>query len=388
MRNQVTHHPPRERGIVLMAALLFALVVMAFAVSVVTSGVAVNSQNRYLVAQQRAHDAAEAGVHHLITALNGPMGKAIVAAAQLEGTLQGDIGSGQRIRYRVTLAPAGADGADNDLDGAIDEPDEADMFEVTSTGFADRVARTVRVTLQAVYRTPESTAATYVADPMATLRFNGNSFLISGKDVDMDGNPTGVLVPGVGVNGEPAPFLAALSNNIKDNIVGLGGTASVYKVEGIDFKPLIEDAIRAANVRLSADSTVKPANPGDWGTLASPAILYGRGDIHISGGAEGAGILIVDGNLKITGGFEWRGLIIVRGTVNFSGGGGGKRLIGALVVEKDVLGEADVTADDLTVSGTIDILYSLQTLARVSQAFASFTIVNWREGPNPEEVSS
>ena len=385
MRTHGQH--PRERGIVLMAALLFALVVMAFAVSVVTSGVAVNSQNRYLMAQQRAHDAAEAGVHHLITALNGPNAAAIVASAALDGTLQGDETSARRIRYEVTIAPAGNDGADNDLDGAIDEADEADMFEVTSTGFADRVARTVRVTLQAIYRTPESTSATYIADPMASLRFNGNSFLVSGKDVDINGTETGTLVPGVGINGDPGPFLAALASKAKDNIIGLGGTASVHRVDGVDFRPLIEDAIRAANVKLPSGSTTKPANPGDWGTISSPAIAYGQGDIHISGGAAGAGILIVDGDLEITGGFEWQGLIIVRGTVTFSGGGGGKRLIGALVVERDVLGE-EISGDQMIVSGTIDIMYSLQTLARVSQAFASFTIVNWREGPNPEEVSS
>jgi hypothetical protein len=99
--------------------------------------------------------------------------------------------------------------------------------------------------------------------------------------------------------------------------------------------------------------------------------------------------MIIDGDLQITGGFEWRGLVIVTGGVTFSGGGGGKRIMGGLVVDRDVIGgEPTSNPSELTVSGTIDILYSLQTLAKISKAFATYSIVNWREGPNPAEVSA
>jgi hypothetical protein len=380
-----------ERGMILMAALMFSLTVMAFAASVITSGVASNNQNRYLVAKDRAQDAAEAGVHHLLAALNGPQGNTIRAAGAFEGILQGKEGSKRTVNYKITFGPAGADFVDNDLDGAVDEPDEADMIEVISTGSCDTIRRTVRVTMLAVYRRPELATATYIADPLATLNFNGNSFLISGRDVDINGNETGVLTPGVGVAGDPSTILGGIATKSRDNIIGIGGTSSVYEVAPVDFDPLVRDGVRSATVSLPSGSAVKPDNPGDWGTIEDPQIVFGSGDIKISGGAVGAGILIIDGDLTISGNFEWRGLVIVRGNVTFSGGGGGKRLIGALVVERDVLGDginwSSTNDDDLTISGTIDILFSNQTIARVTTVFATYSIINWREGPNPPEAA-
>ena len=37
----------------------------------------------------------------------------------------------------------------------------------------------------------------------------------------------------------------------------------------------------------------------------------------------------------------------------------------------------------LSVNGTVDILFSRATLAAITRAFATYTILNWREGPNP-----
>jgi hypothetical protein len=58
------------------------------------------------------------------------------------------------------------------------------------------------------------------------------------------------------------------------------------------------------------------------------------------------------------------------------------------VVEKDVLsGEAakmgGFLSGDLSVNGTVDVLFSKETLAIINKVFATYTILNWREGPNP-----
>jgi hypothetical protein len=377
-------HSSSERGVALIAALLFAVTVMAFTASVLLSGRALQEHRRSLVAAQMAQDAAESGVHELVAALNSPLGGAIRAAGFAEGTLRGTTERAQR--YEVRLRAAGSDAADNDLDGKVDEEDEADMVEVTSTGFADGVVRTVRVTLLARYVDPKVGSATYIADPLADMKLNGNAFLISGVDVTAARVPTGLRVPGIGVAGDPAWIKAQISKQQSGNVVGSGGVPSVYQVSALDLRELIDAGARAANVTLPSGSAIKPSAPGAWGTLEAPCIAYGTGSVHISGGAQGAGILIVDGDLKITGGFQWYGLVIVRGEIVFAGGGGGKMVTGAVIVEKDLRTGTTSNEIELTISGTVDILFSKQTIAAVMKQFATYTIVNWREGPNPQEA--
>ncbi|MCK6459020.1 MAG: hypothetical protein L6Q95_03910 [Planctomycetes bacterium] len=382
------HSPGRERGSALVPALLFAMTVMAFAMSIVTSGLAVNDQRRSLAAAQRAQDAAESGIHHLVGALAGPGRYRVLSDMKLDAVLDGDEGSDAARRYEITIAPAGDDECDNDLDGLADEPDEKDMYEATSTGHADRIAKTVRVTLLARYRAPTMPAATYIADPDADLNLAGNAFLISGQDVDLKGVKTGELVPGIGVAGDASGILGQLGGKQDDNVVGTGGDRSVYSVDTIDFNQLIEDAVRSANVRLRSGTVEKPANEGDWGTIETPAILFGSGDIKISGGGGGAGVIVVDGDLTISGAFQWHGLVIARGEITFAGGGGTKRVTGGVVVERDVLSGTDANTSgfgsgDLAINGTVDILFSKETLAIINKAFATYSILNWREGPNP-----
>jgi hypothetical protein len=293
-------------------------------------------------------------------------------------------GTGERAaQYRVILTPAGSDGADNDLDGAVDEADENDMIEVTSRGDFDGVARTVRVTLLARYAMPTVPGAAYFANPLADLNFNGNTFLVSGHDVDLNGNPTGVVSPGIGVNGNPAGLISQIQNQQTDNVIGSGGTPSVVQVPPIDIQALVEEGARSANINLESGGTHQPSEPGEWGTVSAPAIVYGNGDIKISGGAVGAGVLIVNGTLEISGAFDWRGIIIVQGGVLFKGGGDDKLLVGALVVQDSIVQEAG--PGGLNAAGTVDIILSEQMVQRMTEAFDSYTVLNWREGPNPPE---
>ena len=367
-----------ERGTALIAALLFATTVLAWTAAVLTSGVAAQQHQRYLGAAQQAHDAAESGINLLIAHLNGPESATLLATGKLAGSVRGTGDRSQR--FDATIEPAAADEIDNDLDGWVDEDDEADMFEVTSTGRYDNVSRTVRVTLLARYRTPAMASAAYIADPFADLRLNGNTFTITGFDVDLAGNPTGAVLAGIGVAGDPAQIENQIGNQAEDNVIGLGDDPSVEQVDPLELESLIDDGARAANVVLEDGSVAQPEYEGAWGTLESPAVVFGSGDIHISGAGEGAGILIVDGNLRITGAFEWHGLVIVRGELVFAGGGGSKRVVGGLIVEKSV-SNGD---DEITIGGTVDIQLSQETILKMSKAFATYTLLNWREGPVPE----
>ena len=59
------------------------------------------------------------------------------------------------------------------------------------------------------------------------------------------------------------------------------------------------------------------------GTNPTPysQVTYVPGNLQMTGGSVGSGILIVDGDLDIHGGLQFYGLILVRGVVKFTGGG-------------------------------------------------------------------
>ncbi|MEE8104874.1 MAG: hypothetical protein V3T86_05005 [Planctomycetota bacterium] len=372
----VTRTPRRrgERGTALIVAMLFSMIVAAYSASLLSSGMAVHNQSRTLRATLEAQQVAESGVHAAVALLNGPGATEFMAAGSAQGSLQGD---GERApRYRLEVTSGAADGIDNDSDLLVDEEDEVDLVEIVSTGSFDGVTKTVRCTLLARYRSPTVQSAAYISNAAAFMSFAGNSFHIDGNDVDLNGNTTGDQVPGIGVNGSPDQIIAALSGNQDDNVIGAGGDPSVMTVPELDMRDLIEEAARSNDIELAVDGNHQLSEPGAWGAISAPKILYAAGNIKVSGGAAGAGYLVVDGDCEISGGFEWRGVIIVRGKVSFKGGGGGKRLIGALIVEEDVEGDDS----GLLVNGTIDVIYSAATITRISTAFASYTILNWREG--------
>ncbi len=50
-------------------------------------------------------------------------------------------------------------------------------------------------------------------------------------------------------------------------------------------------------------------------------ITYVPGDLKLTAGSTGSGILVVDGDLEINGGLQFFGLILVRGVISFTGGG-------------------------------------------------------------------
>ena len=369
-----------ERGTALVWSVVFSMVAMAFSASVLTSGVALQQESRAFVASAEAQQCAESGVHFCVARMSGPNRGALLAAGGSLGVLTG---TGDRAaRFEVAVLPAGDDGADNDVDGLIDEEDEANMVEVVSTGSFDGVSRTVYVTLLARYRAPNMGSAAYIENPLAGVNLNGKALLISGHDVDLAGAQTGNTVPGVGVNGDPGFVLTQIKAKQGSKILGLGGAPSVQQVPPLDLQALIEEGARSANVELDEDGTYKPTDD-EWGTIDQPAVVYANGSIHVSSGSQGAGLFIVNGDLTITGGFQWKGLVIVRGQITLKGGGDGKRIIGGLVVQDDLTSgdPLDGSNSELNMTGTVDIIFSEETVNRIGRVLSRYTILNWREGP-------
>ncbi|MHC4940869.1 MAG: hypothetical protein ACYTHK_18155 [Planctomycetota bacterium] len=373
-----------ERGVALLVVIFFALVAMAYISSALTSSVAARQQARYFTASQRAHEVAESAVHRLVALLATPDRYEVLETGRYTGYVSSEGETSNQ--FEVSIWPARDDGADNDQDGRTDEEDEADLYEVESTGEFDRVRRTVRVTLLARYRPADMHSATYIADQNSQIGFSGNTFRIAGENHNLAAQQVDGTVVGIGVPGFAGFIRDQVTKLHADNVTGTGGSPSVVEVPELDLQDLVEEGARSANVVLEPETTNTPEKDESWGTARAPAIVYSPGDAHISGGARGMGIMIVNGDLTITGKFAWQGLVIVRGEVRFAGGGGEKRVLGALVVEERIVTEEEGKVLDLR--GNIEILFSREAIDRVMQSFATYTILNWREGPNPERMEA
>lgn len=81
-----------------------------------------------------------------------------------------------------------------------------------------------------------------------------------------------------------------------------------------------------------------PPNPPGNPTGMTSQVTYIPGDVSLTAGATGAGILIVNGNLDIHGGFNYYGLVIVTGVISFTGGGSqGVNIYGGIIAGQQSL---------------------------------------------------
>ena len=90
---------------------------------------------------------------------------------------------------------------------------------------------------------------------------------------------------------------------------------------------------------------------------AAPATVYVPGNVQLTGGASGSGILIIDGDLDVHGGLNFYGLILVKGQITFSGGGASKvNLYGAILAGQDVNAQ-DGMVDGDSIGGSFNFNY-------------------------------
>jgi hypothetical protein len=94
-----------------------------------------------------------------------------------------------------------------------------------------------------------------------------------------------------------------------------------------------------------------PSNPIGPANMASQ-VTYVPGNVQLTSGAQGNGVLVIDGNLDIHGGLQFYGLIIVKGVISFTGGGSDQvNLFGAIIagqqsyVDNTLGGSANINFD-------------------------------------------
>jgi hypothetical protein len=103
-----------------------------------------------------------------------------------------------------------------------------------------------------------------------------------------------------------------------------------------------------------------PNNPTGPGNM-NRQVTYVPGNVQLTGGAVGNGVLVIDGNLDIHGGLEFYGLILVRGVISFTGGGSsGVNIYGAVLAGQQ-------SYVDTTLGGSANIYFDYCSLPQGNQ---------------------
>lgn len=206
------------------------------------------------------------------------------------------------------------------------------------------------------------------ADPCGGSPVAGLATTLDASSVTENGNP---VIAGVN---SPNPPPSDIVDNVPDQDVQAMINA---------YKPFATFPTYVVNSDTHTATTTP--GPGDgWGspvlgaTLQDPSscgtyniIHYDTQGtyIHLSGGVQGCGLLLVEGDLDIHGDFSWYGVILVSGSVFFTGGGN-KQVTGAVLAGGSVVGDV--------VGGNANIVYCSDA---VSDQFVNnvFRRLTWYE---------
>ncbi|HET9951051.1 MAG TPA: pilus assembly PilX N-terminal domain-containing protein [Candidatus Eisenbacteria bacterium] len=420
-----------EAGNTLVVALLILFLLTAVGISyvAVTKGEKQIAGNQLSASQ--AFQSAEAGISEILVRMSNPNQGYPSYLAQDPGTytpgwgwyVVNDPGAGSLDpQYDATLT----DGRDNDGDAAVDESSEhyRERGSLNSSGsiplnerldypwvkvrykldsggnivlFGDHdnnpttppVENTTRgipkiivtaqgrrgvgskiVTVEAVkWPLPPVPGSVYTEGP---ITFNGNAFFIDGHDheptapYDTVASSTPLL--GISTPNDPSIISDAIIGQQADNVDGSGGSPSVGSSNvNLDLPALAAAWSQLADITLSGPLN-NPSTAG-WGSIGDLKIVHVAGDLHISGNASGAGVLVVDGNFDLTGTFNWNGVVLILGDVTVAGGGTAKQVVGAMMVQGTLSGASSM-------NGAIKLLYSSAMISQLN-ALTPYEVSSW-----------
>jgi hypothetical protein len=238
------------------------------------------------------------------------------------------------------------------------------VMRVVSTATNAEATATIDTYVKRIPRTIPRVGAVFV-DPSVVLDLKGSSFTIDGNDYDLSGKVNTSLPAEYGlVTGEGSipgenmtNLLAQVPLGAYDQVIGEGGMPSISETDGVDVNDMF-DQWKAIQTQEVAAGTYDTALLGSQSDLQ---VTYVPGDLHLTGSITGGGVLLIDGSLTLTGEFTYWGLVIVRGDVRMAGGGGTKHIYGSLMVGQSMT----AIEEDVTITGTADLLYSSEMLARL-----------------------
>jgi len=158
------------------------------------------------------------------------------------------------------------------------------------------------------------------------------------------------------------------------------GSVNYTAMDSSDFNVFgefgFDEIASMANFTFASGVTVGPGaislggvctttNNQNWGAPTLPLdpcynwypIIYATGDLRISSGGTGQGILLVEGDLDVSGGFTFYGVAVVRGTIRMTGTGG--HINGTLIT----YGDGNLSSTSTTLGNSV-VQYSSCGISR------------------------
>lgn len=252
-------------------------------------------------------------------------------------------------------------------------PDSA--LKITSLSRFNNVThKSIALAKRSPISLPVINSSIYVASSSTSLNLNGN-VSIDGHDTNLDGTPgPNPALPGVAVDDpvDSAYWKNTLKTKILGTIDGQGGAPSIKTVPTTNnWDDLTQNYIMATDLTLGSGNY---SSGSVFGTISHPKITYVTGNVHFSGNATGAGIMVINGNLTMSGNFSYYGILICYGqstiTTQIVGNGG---IYGATILAGNNI--------DIQATGNSAFFYSSQALSLAQNNLKSsrFSIVNWWE---------
>ncbi|UCE18360.1 MAG: hypothetical protein JSV84_16130 [Gemmatimonadota bacterium] len=235
-------------------------------------------------------------------------------------------------------------------------------------------------------------ALVYIDGGTVDAKFDGNAFLLDGKDTSPDGSP------GAGPN-VPAILVSSWqdANTIKegvfdyqcDKILGVGNLyghdpcdPSVADLGGWNPNDFNPNRFRTKDLPKLEEMVNHRIPGGTYAgqyTIGAPdeyLITKATGSLHITGPLTGYGVLIVDGDFIVTGMARWDGLIIVKNEARMSGGGCQFHLYGTLII----LNESGLdNAQEFQFSGQSDGFFCRENIVRIQDSVQTLVVNTWRQ---------
>lgn len=205
-----------------------------------------------------------------------------------------------------------------------------------------------------------------------SMSFNGNAFNIDGHDhnytAPYDTVAGATPLPGIATPNDPNAIKAQLQSNQQDNVTGTGSDPSVQTSNvNLDLQAMAAAWSDLADITLVGDQS-NPSTAG-WGTVSSLKIVHIAGDLHVSGNAGGAGVLVIDGDFTLSGSFNWNGVVLCLGDMVVTGGGIAKQVVGAVMVQGTLTGSTSM-------NGNITCLYSSAMISKLN-ALSRYEVSSW-----------
>lgn len=204
------------------------------------------------------------------------------------------------------------------------------LVVVTGTGSYQGALRTVRALVE-VPPIQDPPAALTLVNAEVESHFEGESFLVSGFDRNVDGSPgSSVALPAIGLlSSEAASGIRdILTSGQQGRLLGAGATPSIEQV----FTAPTSDALDRLKRQVARQADRVLVNPGTlsknllgvqdaWQVTlikGDPSAdrnqgLDTRGDAILEGTGHGAGILVVTGELTLRGSYRFEGVVLLVG---------------------------------------------------------------------------